>query len=192
MPRKKNEVCIECGVVKTTANCYTRQIKDRFYFQSLCKKCESDRASLGYRERMSKPELERKVQKYRNILSSLEGTLVKKTVSDAPKESTELMQNEYHILWEIEVTADSVKEAAEIALQIQRDPNSTATIFAVYNKKIGGLVHTVDPSDVSDRWSDTDWRNEVFNGYTKLGYEDWVAHNEESRLDSVTNNSEMI
>mgnify|MGYP003679283551 CR=1 FL=1 len=38
---------------------------------------------------------------------------------------------EYHVTWEIELTADSVEEAISIALEIQRDPGSLATHFEV-------------------------------------------------------------
>lgn len=38
---------------------------------------------------------------------------------------------EYHVTWEIEVDADNPIEAAREALKIQRDPESTATVFKV-------------------------------------------------------------
>ena len=38
---------------------------------------------------------------------------------------------EYHVVWKIELTADSVEEAVSIALEIQRDPDSLATHFEV-------------------------------------------------------------
>lgn len=38
---------------------------------------------------------------------------------------------EYHVMWEIEVEADSPREAAEEARAIQRDPKSTATVYEV-------------------------------------------------------------
>lgn len=38
---------------------------------------------------------------------------------------------EYHIKWEIDVTAGSPLEAAREALTIQRDPKSIATVFEV-------------------------------------------------------------
>jgi len=37
----------------------------------------------------------------------------------------------YKVRWEIDIDADNVIEAAEKALAIQRDPNSTATVFEV-------------------------------------------------------------
>lgn len=49
----------------------------------------------------------------------------------------------YHVLWEINVEADSVREAAEKAQAIQRKPDSTATVFVVYPQKEGGK-HYVD------------------------------------------------
>ena len=39
---------------------------------------------------------------------------------------------EYHVMWEIELSATSARDAAKQALDVQRDPDSTATIFTVY------------------------------------------------------------
>ena len=39
--------------------------------------------------------------------------------------------NSYKVIWAIDIEADSHQEAAEIALDIQRDPDSIATIFEV-------------------------------------------------------------
>jgi len=44
---------------------------------------------------------------------------------------------EYRVRWEIERDADSPTEAARKALDIQRDPSSTATVFHVFGP--GGL-----------------------------------------------------
>lgn len=38
---------------------------------------------------------------------------------------------EWTVSWEIQVTASSAEEAARKALAIQRNPGSTATVFAV-------------------------------------------------------------
>ena len=38
---------------------------------------------------------------------------------------------EYAVIWKIDIDAESPREAAEIALKIQRDPFSTATVFEV-------------------------------------------------------------
>ena len=46
---------------------------------------------------------------------------------------------EYHVRWDIVVDASNPIEAAEIALKIHRDPNSTATVFRVIDKA-GKLV----------------------------------------------------
>ncbi len=37
----------------------------------------------------------------------------------------------YHITWEIDIDAETPREAAEQALEIQRDANSLATVFSV-------------------------------------------------------------
>lgn len=39
--------------------------------------------------------------------------------------------NTYRVTWEIDVEAESPLEAAERAREIQRDPDSTATVFGV-------------------------------------------------------------
>lgn len=45
---------------------------------------------------------------------------------------------EYTVRWEIEIDADSPEEAARMALEIQRDPRSTALVFDVINNDWGG------------------------------------------------------
>jgi len=37
----------------------------------------------------------------------------------------------YHVVWEIQIDANSPKEAAERALEIHRSPESIATVFKV-------------------------------------------------------------
>ena len=49
---------------------------------------------------------------------------------------------EYHITWKIEVEADSFEHAAQIALDIQRDPNSIATQFEV--RDASGTIRELD------------------------------------------------
>lgn len=41
---------------------------------------------------------------------------------------------EYHVTWSIDLNANSFDDAALLALEIQRDPNSIATHFQVKNK----------------------------------------------------------
>jgi hypothetical protein len=50
----------------------------------------------------------------------------------------------YRVVWTIDVDADSAKEAAAKALEIQRDKESTATVFSVSTK-----VETTEVIDVS-------------------------------------------
>jgi hypothetical protein len=38
---------------------------------------------------------------------------------------------QYRVTWDIELDADSPEDAARKALEIQRDPNSIATVFDV-------------------------------------------------------------
>jgi hypothetical protein len=54
----------------------------------------------------------------------------------------------YLVTWEIDIDADSPREAAEKALAIQRNPESTATVFQVLEND----TETIDP--VSDEEED--------------------------------------
>lgn len=56
------------------------------------------------------------------------------------------MMPEYLVKWEIDINADSPREAAEKALEIHRDPDSVATFFKV--------IHPED--DEKRSWSDID------------------------------------
>ena len=49
----------------------------------------------------------------------------------------------YHVLWEIDIDADSPEDAAREALLIQRDPASSATVFGV-TEEDSDLTVTVD------------------------------------------------
>lgn len=44
---------------------------------------------------------------------------------------------QYRVLWEIDVQAGSAEEAAQAALAIQRDPDSTAVVFDVFTETTG-------------------------------------------------------
>jgi hypothetical protein len=110
----------------------------------------------------------------------------------------------YSVNWKIEIEAESRVEAARQALEIHRDPNSTATVFDVYDQD--GNCTRVDlleveesrichiaggqPDLIGDKaatanisyWEDDvdfpsdDWKYEVTLGNTRLGYHDWVQH----------------
>lgn len=59
---------------------------------------------------------------------------------------------EYRVKWEIELTADSPREAARLALEIQRDRSSLATVFHVVEEE--GTAHWARRAfvvDVADR-----------------------------------------
>jgi len=67
---------------------------------------------------------------------------------------------EYTVRWEIQLDAGSPEEAAFKALEVQRDPNSTANVFDVY-------------------WGEHFW-----------GYDDeYWEHEQEVDLDQVANQS---
>lgn len=48
----------------------------------------------------------------------------------------------YRVVWEIDIDATSPREAAEKALQSQRDTSSLATVFFVTEKR--NIVHQID------------------------------------------------
>ena len=49
---------------------------------------------------------------------------------------------QYHVVWSIDIEADTPEAAAQAALAIQRDPASIATCFAVLDDV--GEVHHID------------------------------------------------
>lgn len=49
---------------------------------------------------------------------------------------------EYEVIWKIDIEAESAKKAAGIALEIQRDSDSTATVFTVISSD--GYIDVVD------------------------------------------------
>lgn len=51
------------------------------------------------------------------------------------------LDKSYRVTWEIDTDAASPREAAEKAQHIQRDPDSTATVFTVAEKR---LLHQID------------------------------------------------
>lgn len=56
----------------------------------------------------------------------------------------------YTVTWDIDIDADSPEEAAKLALEIQRDPNSTATYFSVETFGRPGIPKTVHWFDAAD------------------------------------------
>ena len=48
----------------------------------------------------------------------------------------------YRVTWEIDIDADSFEEAARTALEMQRDPTSTATCFTIVDED--GKTQDVD------------------------------------------------
>ena len=67
----------------------------------------------------------------------------------------------YRVKWEIDIEAYSPRDAAEQALDIQQDPESTAVVFDVYD---GLTMVTVDllPDDVAVGLDDEEsplWKN---------------------------------
>lgn len=61
----------------------------------------------------------------------------------------------YLITWYIELDADSAEEAAQKALEIQRDPDSTATVFDVQAEG-GNSVCIVDVLELEPDCEDND------------------------------------
>ena len=55
---------------------------------------------------------------------------------------------EYHLTWEIDLDADSPRQAAEKALTIHRNPESIATVFDVKDET--GHTERIDLDDAED------------------------------------------
>lgn len=47
---------------------------------------------------------------------------------------------QYHVIWEIDLEAESSEDAALQALGIHRDPESTATVFSVEHQGIRTVI----------------------------------------------------
>lgn len=46
-----------------------------------------------------------------------------------------LKSQQYRVVWEIDIVADSAKAAAKKALEIHRDPESLATVFDCWSER---------------------------------------------------------
>jgi hypothetical protein len=53
---------------------------------------------------------------------------------------------EYRVMWLIDVEAETPVEAALIAQEIQRDPESIATVFTVVDRENNGARVDLDPA----------------------------------------------
>lgn len=51
----------------------------------------------------------------------------------------------YKVNWSIDIDADSPKEAASMALEIMRDPDSTATVFDVSEPEGASITVDLEP-----------------------------------------------
>lgn len=58
----------------------------------------------------------------------------------------------YAVTWEIELEAETPKEAALKALQIQRDPDSLATVFTVKRYGRPSESYEIDLTQGEDQW----------------------------------------
>tara|TARA_B100000767_G_C19524333_1_gene433832 strand:+ start:308 stop:490 length:183 start_codon:yes stop_codon:yes gene_type:complete len=59
------------------------------------------------------------------------------------------MSKAYSVVWEINLDANSYREAAELALEIQRDKDSTALFFEV-TKDATGVEWSIDLLEDND------------------------------------------
>jgi hypothetical protein len=120
----------------------------------------------------------------------------------------------YSVNWKIEIEAESPVEAARQALEIHRDPNSTATVFDIYDGqgnytcldllgteehptcRVGGdrpdLIENRKPATAKiSHWEDDpefpceDWQYEVTLGNTRLGYHEWVKHERDANKEKT-------
>lgn len=119
----------------------------------------------------------------------------------------------YSVNWKIDIEAGSPVEAARQALEIHRDPNSTATVLDVCDEQgnyacvdllgtgenrmrhMAGeqpdLIETHKQAkavtDKVSHWKDDpefpseDWKYEVANGDTRLGYREWVEYQRDAK-----------
>ena len=58
---------------------------------------------------------------------------------------------DFRVRWEVDLTAETAVEAAKLALEMQRDPDSTATVFWVQAVEERGRYHVVldgDPVEI--------------------------------------------
>lgn len=60
------------------------------------------------------------------------------------------MTRTYLVTWQIDLSAENPVQAAEMALKIQRDPVSTATVFTVHQGML--VAEAVDPT--VNEWDD--------------------------------------
>ncbi|MHC4463632.1 MAG: hypothetical protein ACYS30_19710 [Planctomycetota bacterium] len=60
----------------------------------------------------------------------------------------------YHVVWKIDVGADSPENAAAKALEIQRNPSSTATVFDVIDENDNS--QTIDFLELAESASHTE------------------------------------
>jgi hypothetical protein len=103
---------------------------------------------------------------------------------------------EFLVSWKINLDADSPQEAAQKALDIQRDPTSIATVFKVVDLPTKTTTHVDLTPEDGQPWISfvnkvmeenggfngehpdydlTDWRLEVQSGDTRLSYWEWAA-----------------
>ena len=63
---------------------------------------------------------------------------------------------EYHVTWEIDIEADSPREAARCARELQLDQDSTATIFEVQSSDLPAapspLTYGMNRKGACDDW----------------------------------------
>jgi hypothetical protein len=64
---------------------------------------------------------------------------------------------EFRVIWEIEIDADSAKEAAQEARAVQLTPGMSATVFDVW-AHAAGKMHRIDLVEEADRLD----RDEMF------------------------------
>jgi hypothetical protein len=63
----------------------------------------------------------------------------------------------YRVVWEIDIEADSPREAAAEALRIQRDPQSIATVFEVMPEGQPGETQFFDLFDLPSEEHNDPW-----------------------------------
>jgi hypothetical protein len=66
--------------------------------------------------------------------------------------------NEYQVTWVVDVDADNPQDAAAKALEMQRDPSSTALVFEVGEILPYGVE---SPGEVVDLYAEEGWKTQA-------------------------------
>jgi hypothetical protein len=81
------------------------------------------------------------------LANTCSGALSHKPLTNNTRKGISIMTKSYRVTWTIDVDADGPREAAAKALEIQRDTESTATVFNVVHTQ--EVKSTIDLGHIS-------------------------------------------